>query len=367
MEEKNIDLNTSLEDFLFQIESNLPTGRVVHNEIGVSWDIIAQNVYYCSRNDIEKYADYLPREFYYVNQEEAAKQILSIWDDVISKYIESIPNQDGRSSEAEKKWRRERPKYERALNFAVRFRHISDAELKYAEAQDKDADDSILYGGEYDILDVAYDKIAHNNKGIVLERLKPVLEKVPIEQFRRLTAFYDGYTAIAHIPLVALASIMSEGAKLQLKKEIDGIMGSIKEHFQCAVYYSKALTACNGIRQGDNAKLRGGQKSVWEEFTRKTEGALYLHALRMAVLVLKFSVCDMKDYELEMFMEYALFLGGNQQKDILQRAKQLISSEKIDTSQIMKSIEPFISETMREEEQIERYLDLEIANSVYDS
>lgn len=366
MADESIAPNISLEEFDLQMSLELPTGQVIHDEIGVSWEVIAAEVYFCSRNDVKKYAGFLPKVFYTANQMEAATAVLAVWDKVISAYQESLFHQEQRRADVGKRWKRERPRYARALNYAARFDHLSEDELGYIREQTGEADYTPVYDGEYNKLDMAYDEIAHNNKQILLGRIKPVLEKLPIEQSRKLAAFYGGYTALAYAPFVACVSILSEDAKQRLKEEIDSMTANTKEQFQRAIYHSKALVDCAGICQNDSEGLRGGQKTVWNSFEEKTKGALYRHALRMAALVLVFRVWEWSKYELEMFMEYALFLDGIKQTEILERTKGLLFAGEVQPSHTLEEIRPFISEMMGEQELLEHYFGLEIANDVYD-
>lgn len=366
MEEKIIAPITDLEEFVFQIERELPTGRVIHDEIGVSWEIIAAGVYFCSRNEVKKYADFLPKVFYTANQEEAAQEVLSVWEKAFAEYRESIVNQDGRVSEAEKKWKQERPKYERALKFSAQFTRLSEAELCYIRGRTGEADYTPGYDGEYDILDVAYDETAHSNRKILLGRMEPVLKKLPIEQTRKLASFYGGYAALAYIPLVAHISIMTEDARQELKGRIDSMTANVRDQLQRAACHAKELADCHGIRQGDSIKLRGGWQTVWHTFEEKTNGAWYLHVLRIAALVLTFPVWEMADSELEALMEYAFFLDNAQQREILNRAKELLAAGEMQSPHKLEEIQPFVSGTAGEQEVLEQYFDLEIASAIYD-
>lgn len=366
MEEKIFDLTTDLGEFLNKVEQELPTAQVIHDEIGVSWEIIAVKVFSCSRNEVKKYADFLPKEFYTERQKKAAQAVLDIWDKVIRECREYIRFQDSRASGVENRWKQERPKYERALKFAAQFLRPSESELEFIRLQTGKKDYVPEYDGEYDILDVAYDQIAHNNKEILLKKLEPVLNNLPIEQSRKLGAYYGGYAALAYIPLMSCISIMSESAKRKLKRQIDSMTANAQEQLQRATYYAKDLVDCYGIRQGNNVKLRGGWQTVWYKFEEKTKNALYLHALRMAVLVLVFKVWEWKDYELEMLMEYTFFLNDTQQREVMSSAKELLAAGESQSTQTMEEIRPFIVKTMKEEEVIERYFKLDIANKVYD-
>ena len=266
-----MSMTEDMEATVFRLERELPTGQVIHDEIGVSWEIIAAEVYFCSRNEVKKYANLLPREFYTAKQEKAIKMTLNIWDKAILAYQKTLPHQEQRRIDIEKKWKRERPKYETALNFSLRFGRLTDDELAYIREQTKENDYTPAYDGEYDILDVEYDEIAFNNKLKLLEQMKPVVGRLPVEASKILTAFYDGYTAFAYIPLMACISIMTESAKQQLKEAVDSIKADTKEQFQRAIYHSKALVDCAGICQNDSEKLRGGQKTVWNSFEKKNK------------------------------------------------------------------------------------------------
>lgn len=359
-------MTENMEDTVFRLGQKLPTGQVIHDEIGVSWEIIAAEVYFCSRNEAKKYANFLPRVFYTAKQTEAVKATMDIWDKAIIAYAEAMHCQEQRKLDVERKWNQERPKYETALNFSLRFGRLTDDELEYVREQTKENDYTPAYDGEYDILDVEYDEIASNNKQKLLEQMKPVVERLPVEAAKKLTAFYDGYTAFAYIPLMACISIMTESAKQQLKEAIDSIKADTKEQFQRAIYHSKALVDCAGICQNDSKKLRGGQKTVWNSFEEKTNGALYLHSLRMAALVLVFHVWEWSKDDLEMFMEYAFCLSDSKRQEILKEARKLLFKGKIQSPHTLEEIKPFIVESMSEEEALEHYFKLEIANQVYD-
>lgn len=366
MEAKAVDPNINLEEFIFQIEKDLPTGSTVHDEIGVSWEIIAEKVYICSRNDVKKYAKLLPRAYYTAKQEEATKMTMDIWDKVILAYQATLPHQEQRRTDVEKRWKQERPRYEKALNFAARFRCLSDDELEYIREQTKEADYTPAYDEEYDVLDVAYDEIAASNKSKMLEKMEAVLEKLPIEQSRKLEKYFIGYAALAYIPLVACISVMTESAKRELKRQIDSVTANTQEQLQRATYHAKELVDCYGIRQGNNVKLRGGWQTVWYNFEEKTKGAWYLYALRMAALVLVFKVWEWKDYELEMLMEYTFFLNDAQQREVMSSAKELLAAGEIQSAHTIQEIRPFIIEATKEQEIIERYFELDIADEVYD-
>lgn len=366
MEEMKIDPNTNLEEFVFQIERELPTGTVIHKKIGVSWEVIANKVYYCSRNDVKNYADFLPRVFYTASQEEAAKAVLDIWDGAISAYQKTLSHQEQHRAEVEKKWKSERPKYERALNLAARFCRISTDELAYIRAETGNESYIPVYDVEYDPLDIDYDKITRENKQKLIERMKPVLEKIPIKQSQRLAAFYNGYAALADTPLVACVSIMTEDARQILKKEIDGMTGTAKEQLPRAVNHANVLPDWYGIRQGEKAQLGGGWKTVWRDFETKAKNAWYPYALRVAALVLVFPAWEMTELELELFMEYALVLDDTQRHMILGKAKELLSPGNIQPHHTLEEIKPFISKITGEQETLEHYFELEIASEVYD-
>lgn len=360
------DQDVELDDLIFQLQRKLPTGQVIHDEIGVSWEVIAENVYFCSRNEIGKYAKHLPRTYYTANQEEAAKATIAVWDKVIRAYQETLPHQEQRRIDVERKWKQERPKYETALHFAARFNRYTDDQLAYIREQTKEADYTPAYDGEYDVLDVAYDKIALDNKQLLLARMRLQFEELSFEQAKKLAVFYEGYTTFAHTPLVACISIMTESAKQQLKETIDSITANTKEQFQRAIYHSKALLDCARIYQDDNVKLRGGQEAAWNSFEEKTKGVLYLRALRMAALVLVFHVWEWSKDDLEILMEYTFCLSDSKRQEILTEAKELLFKGEIQPQHTLEDIKPFMVETLREEEALEHYFKLEIANQVYD-
>lgn len=85
MEKKEIQTLT-WEEFVLRMKQALPTGQVIHDEIGISWEVIAREVYYCSRNDVNKYAKYLPSVYYTVKQGEAVKAVMDIWDKAVHAY-----------------------------------------------------------------------------------------------------------------------------------------------------------------------------------------------------------------------------------------------------------------------------------------
>lgn len=365
MTEKKDDKAT-WEEFVVRMREKLPTGQVIHDEIGLSWEVIAQNVYYCSRNDVEKYAKLLPREYYTVKQEAAAKTVLDIWDKAIHVYQKTLPHQEQRRADVAKRWSKQRQKYEGALYFDISFRRPTDDELEYIRWQTEDKNYTPVYDGEYNIQDAIYDGIAARNKQALLKQIKPVLEGIRLECTKRLSAFYDGYTAFSYIPLVACISIMTESAKQQLKETIDDINADTKEQLQRAIYHSKALVACAEICQGDNAKLRGGQKTTWNSFEEKTKGALYLHVLRMAALVLVFHIWEWSGTELEILMEHAFCLSRKKQREIQAKAKELLDAGGIQPPHTLEEIRPFIEETAGEEKALEEYFKLEVASNVYE-
>lgn len=365
MEENVFDLTTDLGELLFKVERELPTAQVIHDEIGVSWEIIAAEIFCCSRNEVKKYNDFLPKEFYTKRQEEAAQAVLNIWDKVIRECRKYIRFQDGRASGVEDKWKQERPKYERALKFAARYMRPSESELEYIRLQTGNKNYIPEYNGAYDILDVAYDEIAVSNKRKLLEKMETVLKRLPIEQSQKLMTFYGGYAAIAYTPLVACVSIIPESAKWKLKRQTDSMTANTQEQLQRATYHAKDLIECYGIRQGNNVKLRGGWQTVWYKFEEKTRDAWYLYALRMAALVLVFKVWEWKNYELEMLMEYTFFLNDAQQQEVMSSAKELLAAGEIQSAQTMEEIRCFIFKAMKEEEIIERYFKLDIAGKVY--
>ena len=355
-----------IEEAVIWLSRQKPTGKVIHDEIGVSWEVIAREVYICSRNDVQKYADFLPIAFYTADEGKAVKEALDSWDNVIEKYAESIPEQEGRACEVKEKWDKERPKYERALSFAAKYGVLTRGEVAYIQARTGNTRNLPLDDWEYDPLDVAYDEMAYANKKILLERMKPVLEKLPIEQSQKLAAFYDGYTTLAYIPLVAFIRIMPENAKQKLKGQIDGMTASAKEQLPRVSHHAKALGAFYGIRQGNNEKLRGGRKTVWRNMEERFSSSWYLHALRMAALVLLYPVWALTDADLEMLMEYAVFLNDTQQQEIMKNAREQLTAGQIQTPHTLAEVETFMPGTKGEQEILERLFGLEIASEVYD-
>ena len=98
-----MSMTENMEDTVFRLGQELPTGQVIHDEIGVSWEIIAAEVYFCSGNEVKKYANLLPREFYTAKQEKAVKMTLDIWDKAILAYQETLPHQEQRRIDVKKK------------------------------------------------------------------------------------------------------------------------------------------------------------------------------------------------------------------------------------------------------------------------
>jgi len=360
---KNINDPDIIDKYVEIQQRSLPTAETIHREIGLSWEVIAKTVFFCSRNTVEKYSYCLPKQFYTAKPEEAVQKVLAIWENAIQDYIKSIPHQEKRASEVRERWNEERPKYERALQFEILLRP-NDEEIKYM-----DSSLGISFDAEtepYDPALIAYDTIAIENKEKLLERMKPILEKLLVEQIAKLANYYDGYTNLVSLPFWSCVGIMAEPGRKKLKEKMDGMSGGVQEHMYRALSQVKTLMDCQGIRESNTAQLRGGLKSVWGKFERKTMCSVYIHALRMAFLVLLLHVWDMEDYELEMFIEYAIFLNEKQQEEILDTTKELLMAGEIQLPYTIDVIRPFLNETMGEEEILERYFGLPIAGNALD-
>ena len=59
-------------------------------------------------------------------------------------------------------------------------------------------------------------------------------------------------------------------------------------------------------------------------------------------------------------------LSDSRRQEILNEAKELLFRREIQPPHTLEKIKPFIVKTMGEEEALERYFKLEIANQVYD-
>lgn len=363
METRNYNDPDFIDDYVEIQFRNLPTAKMIHDKIGLSWEVIARTVFFCSRNTVEEYSYCLPKQFYTAKPEEAVQKVLDIWENAIQDYIKSIQHQEKRASKVRERWNEERPKYERALQLEILLRP-DDEEIKYM-----DSNLGISFDAEtepYDPALIAYDTIAIENKEKLLERMKPILEKLPVEQIAKLANYYDGYTNLVSLPFWSCVGIMSEPGRKKFKEKVDGMSGSVQEHMYRALSQVKALMDCQGIRESNTAQLRGGWKSVWGKFERKTMRSVYIHALRMAFLVLLLYVWDMEHYELEMFIEYTIFLDEKQKEEILDTAKGLLIAGEIQPPHTMDTIRPFLNETMGEEEILERYFGLPVAGNALD-
>lgn len=345
----------------------LPTGKVIHDEIGVSWEIIASQVYFCSRNEVKKFADFLPRVFYTAKQNEAAQAVLETWDKAIKEYDCVVRVQSGRTSGVKEKWEKARPKYGNTLKLVAQSLRLSDDELDYIRMQPGKAEYCPGYDGEYDVLDIAYDEIANKNKAILLKEMEPKLKELSIEQAKELTALYNGYACLFSTPFVVYTSVMSADARQDLKRQIDGLTVNTQEQLRYAVFNATALVDCQKMLQKDRMKLRGGWDTVWASFEEHTKRARYLHVLRMAAMLLRFPIWELEGSELEMLMEFSFCLNDSRQAEILSMAKKKLVDGNIDSSHTLEEIQPFICKAMREEQEIlEHYFELDSANSVYD-
>lgn len=323
-------------------EQHLPTAEVVHKEIVLPLEYIA-GAFQCSRNTLDKRLNEMPKRKP-VTKEQDIIDILDLYESALDDYKRE---QFKSGTEAEKRWKQEKPKYRAAL----------EKEL----AQNKEL---LAYKREFEPKLSEYQR---NNRKVLLSSIEEVYKNLTPQQAIKFAYYYDGYEGLFNAPncridLILLGiSLMTPEAKRNVKNIVDNMENTVKRLGPWILYNGEAIAQCKAIRYKDMSELRKGPGSAWNIFQKKCASSEYWKFLGVAALVRIFTERDIDNDALDILINCAFLLDQSQQEALLSTIQKNLIPPNIQPKFSMADAEQILKLSKRENIMIrlERYLGIE--------
>lgn len=279
----------------------LPTVETFNRDLHVSWEKIAEQ-FKMTRNGFDRHRTT-------AHNRQSYNQLFEIYECAVEEQARALDmTQPKRAEKLRKTWNENKARYRELLE------------------QAQEADEWFTFMDDMDRIEARLDEYY---RATVLAKVKPAFEKLELARALKLAFHYEGYAALGYLPFLGCLSVMTPETQAELKGRMDAMTAPAAEHLALLVRNTGAIPHCVAIRYEDSSKEFWGKTAAWREFESQARGHGYFDLLTVAVLLLFFRIDDIAPYELDMVMTYAFCLTGEQRRDVLEMAKDMLTARNL--------------------------------------